>query len=518
MKRILRVFAILAVTLAVIAGVLPFLIDADAFRPPLESRMTEAVGRDVKFGHLKLSLLTGSVVADDLSVAEDSAFGAGRAFVKAKSVRLRADLYALVFSHSLRVTAVEIEEPTVNLFQDEAGKWNFSSLGTTEKTTGRTSAAPHTSGTGGLDFSANDLTITDGRLTVGPKPYVFEKLNLQVKNFAIASTFPFSLEVNAFGGSLRVKGQAGPIVTTDASATPADATLAATGLDLAQIANDRDLGGRASLDATVTLGGHVAHLKAHLKADKLKLVKGGSPVAHAVELDCAVDHDLATQTGVLQQGDVHIGKAVASATGAYHLQDQSLVVKILVSGSDMPLADLAVLMPALNIRLPSGASIRNGHAAVRMEVEGDVDGLVSSGTVSATSVVLAGFDLGSKMSELERMASIRTGSDTAIQLFSTNLESGPRGARLDNLKLFVTGIGQISGSGTVSNGRQLDFRMRANLRASRRSTSGVSFSIRGTSADPVFRADERGVVVEERSPPPPTKLIKGLLGGRKDPK
>ena len=42
------------------------------------------------------------------------------------------------------------------------------------------------------------------------------------------------------------------------------------------------------------------NIKGKLKADNLKLAKGGSPAKRAVEIDLALSHDLAKQGGTLE--------------------------------------------------------------------------------------------------------------------------------------------------------------------------------------------------------------------------
>jgi len=528
MKLFLRVLGVLAVLLVAVSVAVSFLFDADSFRPLVESRLTTALAREVKLGHLKLSLLSGRVVADGLSVADDPAFGASP-FLQAKSIRLRANLRALVFSRRLNVTAVEVNEPAVLLLQDAAGKWNFSSLGA--KHSSATAESSAASAESGLDLSAQELKIMDGKLSVGQKPYVVDKVNLEVDDFALASAFPFSLSADIFGGVFQVNGKAGPIATSDLATTPVSATFTAKNVDLAK--SPAELGGLVSVEGSVNVDGHTAHLKAHGKGEKLKLVNGGSPAAHPVELDCALDHDIAHDTGILTQGDVRTGKALVRFSGPYRFQSGGhLNVTIAVSGENMPLADLEALMPAVNVVLPAGASVRGGRASVRLAVEGDVEQLATRGTVSAAGVSFAGFDLGSKLSTLERFAGIRTGPNTEIQQFSTGVQSGPSGTSLDNIKAFVTGIGQISGAGTISSRRQLAFKMRANLNSAevalatlgRGASAGIPFTITGSSSNPVFKADVRGIVSQElgdfagqgrRLPPAATDLLKGLLGGKK---
>jgi AsmA protein len=130
MKRGLKIFAIVIVVLIVIVIALPFLIDANIFRPRLESDLTTALGRQVKVGNLSLSLLSGGVKADDISIADDPAFS-NSPFVQAKSLAVGVQLIPLIFSKSLQVTDLTLSQPQINLVRSENGeKWNFSSLGT----------------------------------------------------------------------------------------------------------------------------------------------------------------------------------------------------------------------------------------------------------------------------------------------------------------------------------------------------------------------------------------------------
>ena len=77
MKRIATVFGITLVLLAVVLVSLPFLINANQFRPMLESKLSQGLGREVKLGDLKFSVLSGGVTASDLSIADHPAFGVG---------------------------------------------------------------------------------------------------------------------------------------------------------------------------------------------------------------------------------------------------------------------------------------------------------------------------------------------------------------------------------------------------------------------------------------------------------
>src|SRR5438270_197624 len=91
MKRILKIIGIIVAVLVVILIAIPFFINVNSFRPRIEAEATQALGRQVKVGNLSLSILSGSVSADNISIAEDPAFG-NNAFVTAKSLKVGVEL------------------------------------------------------------------------------------------------------------------------------------------------------------------------------------------------------------------------------------------------------------------------------------------------------------------------------------------------------------------------------------------------------------------------------------------
>ena len=106
----------------------PFLVDANQFRPAIESALTKSLGREVKIGDLHLNILSGTVTASDLSIADDPAFGQ-QDFLRAKAVTLSINPWQAAFSRKLNVKGVSIDSPDTVLIQAPSGIWNFSSLG-----------------------------------------------------------------------------------------------------------------------------------------------------------------------------------------------------------------------------------------------------------------------------------------------------------------------------------------------------------------------------------------------------
>src|SRR5580704_16388899 len=128
MKRILKIGAIAFAILLVILIALPLLINVNSFRPKIESELMSALGRQVTMGNLSLSILSGSVVADNIAIADDPAFSRSP-FITAKSLKVGVELMPLIFSRQLNMNEIKLDQPEITLLKLGNGKWNFSSIG-----------------------------------------------------------------------------------------------------------------------------------------------------------------------------------------------------------------------------------------------------------------------------------------------------------------------------------------------------------------------------------------------------
>jgi AsmA protein len=168
---------------------------------------------------------------------------------------------------------------------------------------------------------------------------------------------------------IKVDGKAGPINAADSAMTPVTVSLSVTQLDIAGSgANDfaPSVAGLASLSGRGDSDGTNMHIKAKLTAEKLKLASKGTPATRPVELDFSVLHNLRKHSGVLHQGDIHVGNATAHLTGTYSEQGDSVVLNMKLSGPKMPVQDLETLLPSLGVVLPAGASLRGGNASANL--------------------------------------------------------------------------------------------------------------------------------------------------------
>lgn len=521
MKRILKIVAIIVGVVIVIAIAIPFFVDANTFRPKLESELTEALGREVKVGNLKLSVFSGSVSADNISIADDPAFSKSP-FVQAKSLKVGVELMPLIFSKTLNVTELTLNEPEIGLVKSENGEtWNFSSLGEKNAPAGNRAApapsapSPSTSSPaspssvgGNPNLSVAKLNVKDGRLTVTRtgslgKPHVYDKVNIEVTNFSFTSSFPFKLTAQLpAGGSLDLEGKAGPIDATNAALTPLDAKVSVKQMNLAAsgfIDPASGISGIADFDGTVSSDGHEAKTSGTLTATKLQVVQKGSPAGRPVQVTYTVVHDLAKETGSITQGDIAMGKAVAHVSGTYDAHGKVTSVNLKLNGPGMPVDELEAMLPALGVVLPPKATLKGGSLNVNLASLGPVDKLVTTGTVRLENTSLANFNLGSKLSAISALSGKNTGNDTTIQNFSSDVRVAPEGTQANNINLNVPAIGEMTGGGTVSPANDLAFKMNASVAGLE-----VPFTIGGTTSDPKFVPDMKGMA---------TGLLKGALNG-----
>jgi len=140
-KTALKVAGIVVALLIVIAIAVPLLVNVNNFRPQIESTLSTSLGRPVKVGNLSLGVLSGSVGADQLSIADDPKFSSSP-FIQAKSLQVGVELMPLIFSKQLNITKIVIDHPEMTLLRNREGVWNFSSLGKSAQPGDKTSSTP----------------------------------------------------------------------------------------------------------------------------------------------------------------------------------------------------------------------------------------------------------------------------------------------------------------------------------------------------------------------------------------
>src|SRR5579859_7411153 len=511
-RKIIYTVGGIVVLLLLVVVLLPFVIDANRFRPEIESSLNSALNRKVDIGNIRLSILSGGVTVENVSISDDPSFNTGP-FLKAKSLSVNLELLPLIFSRAIHVTGLTIDEPSVTLLRSQSG-WNFSTLGASQTQTKSASAATSSSASSSSspDLSIRSFSLKNGTMVVGntganAKSRTYDQVNIKASDLSYTTQFPFELTARTPGnGSLKLTGKAGPLNSQDSATTPVNASVEVKNLDMKStgfIDPSAGIGGLLDFSGTLNSDGHTATSNGKIIATHLQLVPAGSPAGQPVDVDYEATYELKPQTGQLRRGNVHIGKATADLSGNFNNSGAVATVQMKLNGQNMPASDLESVLPALGLTLPSGASLKQGTLNVNLAINGPVVKLVTTGPVNLSNAKLTGFDLGSKMGSLGALAGVSKVGDTDIQTFSTDVRVAPEGIRSDNLNVVVPSIGAMTGSGTISEDHKLDFKMIARL--GRQSSSaqplakaagggGIPFKVEGTTSNPQIVPDVGGIV------------------------
>ncbi len=536
-RKALWAVGILAAIFLILVVVLPLVFDANRYRPEIESRLSQSLGRTVKVGSLSLALLSGGIRADDISIADDPAYSTSP-FIQAKSLAVGVEMRPLIFDRQIKIESLTLNDPVVQLLQSSNGKWNFASLG------GKKEAS---SGDSSSDLQVNKLAVVNGTLKVGRangKQQSYTDVSLKASNLSYSSAFPFQFSASApAGGKISIDGEAGPLSRTDASRTPFHGDVNIEKLDLAAtgfLGDDSGLGGVLDYKGKISSDGKQLTSDGTVTANKLKLVKAGSAAKQPVEVQYHSEYDLGRQQGSLEKTSIQTGKSTANLSGTFGAQGANTEVDMKFIADKMNVADIEGLLPALGITLPPGSSLQGGTVSTNLALRGPVDKLVTTGTLIVSNTKLAGFSLGKNLSTIASLAGIKAGADTTIQTLSSNLRIAPEGMRADSLNLVVPELGAITGNGTIAANSALDFHLVAKLANGggmvgalgqlaglKGGLQNIPVAVKGTTEKPIFVPDVGSALAggvagsalngstTGQNANPIGNILGGLLGGKK---
>ena len=499
-----------------------------------------------------MSLFSGSVTADDLTIADDPQYSS-QPFIAAKELRLGVQMRPLIFDHKIVVTNLAIDEPQIHLVHAASGAWNFSTIG--QNAAKRTEQQKQQSIV--PDFTMDSFKIEDGHVVVETlpatgAPMVYDKVNMTVDGFSFAKVSPFKVTANLPGqGTVEVTGKSGPVNVQDAAKTPFDAQVTLRHLDPVAagfLEKSAGISVLADIDAhavsntvTVTSNGtvHTQHLQ--LRPDAV-------PAPKPIDLTYSVVHHLSDNTGQVQDAAFQTGKVTAHTNGTYSMKPGGAVtVNLKLAGQGIPIDDLQALLPAAGVKLPHGSVLQGGTLTTNLSIVGPLNALVITGPVELSNTRLAGFNPSSQLKGIVAAATGDTGNVTNIQALRLQLQVATNGITASNIFLSMPAIGEAVGDGTVSPSGALNFRLKMKVDTSRgvggkavglltmvngtagktageAAATGLPVTITGTSSNPIITPDVNGMMKsnmssilgnQKNSGQQLVNSLGGLFGGKK---
>jgi len=519
MKKSVKIALAAAIAIPIVAAsAIPLFVDANTFRPMIESRLSAALSRKVTVGGLSLSVMTGSLVANDLAIAEDPKFGQAP-FFTAKRLRIGVEMKPLLFDRQLIVRSFEVDAPQIHLILAEDGTWNYSTLSHGVGSQNTTQAATLS------DLPVGHITIKDGNaeietLPLQRSPQVYDHLDVKLENFSLAKGFPFTVSASLPGdGRVAVSGTVGPINPQDAAATTFDAQLTLDHLDPVAAGYVDPAAGIsmiADLDAHVVSDGMNVTSDGKVHAEHLILLKGGKPAPYPVDVNYQVSHSLKDNSGQVSDLALQTGAVAIHIKGTYHLAANEPVFDLKLTAQSVPIDGLQALMPAVGVKLPNNATLKGGTLSANFAIKGSAKDNVIVGSYEIKNTQLVGYNLGSKIVGIAALGGIKTGDTTAVTISRADMRITKSGSQTTNIYSVLPALGESTGSGTVSPSGQLNFHLISkvtnakglnkvgiNILTKLNSTSagakpskasGIPINITGTAENPVITADVNGLM------------------------
>jgi AsmA protein len=541
MSRKAKIAAVVIGVVVVAIASIPLFVNVNTFKPLIEQQLTTALGRQARVGNLSLSFFSGSVTADDLSIADDPQFS-NQSFVTAKELRLGVQMRPLIFDHKILINGLEIEEPQIHLVHAASGAWNFSTIG--QSAAKRTQQQEQQSVV--PEFTVDSFKITDGHAVVetlpaAGAPLVYDKVNMTMEGFSFTKVVPFTVSADLPGqGTVAVTGKSGPINLKDAAKTPFDAQVTIRHLDPVAagfLEKSAGLSVLADVDAHAVSDSVAVTSKGTVHTQHLQLRPDAVPAPKPIDVTYSVVHNLSDNTGQVQDMAFQTGRVTAHTNGTYSMKPGGAVaVNLKLAGQGIPIDDLQALLPAAGVKLPKGSVLQGGTLTTNLTIVGPLNALVITGPVELSNTRLSGFNPSSQLKGIVAAATGDTGNVTNIQALRVQLQVAKGGVTANNIFLSMPAIGDAVGDGTVSSSGALNFKLKMKVDTSRgvggkavgllsmvngtagktagqAAATGLPVTIAGTSANPIITPDVSGMM--KANGKQLTNSITGLFGIKK---
>ena len=145
MRRVGTIIAGIVGLLVIAVLVFAATFNVNKYRGTIQSQLQKHLGRSVTLGDMHLRVFPPKFRVQDLAIADDTNFSADTPFVKAQVLNVSVKLLPLLHK-TVEVKSLDLQRPSVNLIKNQAGAWNFASLGHPEEVSPETPREAPTAG------------------------------------------------------------------------------------------------------------------------------------------------------------------------------------------------------------------------------------------------------------------------------------------------------------------------------------------------------------------------------------
>lgn len=509
----IALIALLGVTLAIFLAT----FDVARYKPQIQNSLSTALGRTVEIGEMQFSLRRFALGANDIRIADASAFGA-EPFLSARQFAISVALWPLLTRKELQVRHIELIEPRIVLRQSRRGVWNFADLGAAS-TPSSGDVPPVYVQTLRISNGSVEVKLTDDNVSV------FKNLDVAIDGLSTSAAFPLRLSAEAGNGArIAVDAQIGPLNAGDALHTPLHANLRLQGFDLASSsAQSSGMAGRLNWQGRLDAAQGGLDLDGEARIDGLRLFPDAQTASVPVRFAHKAHYDLDRHTGSVRDGLLSMGNAALAIAGNIDQRKQRMQVDFNFTGKAIAIDSLQALLPVLGIVLPENSQLSGGTLDLALRVHGALDAPVIDGQVEMRNSALNGFSLGAGISTAMALTGIAAPPETRIVHARSKLQASAKGVRMQDIDALLADIGSVTGSGRIGADKSLDFDLRivpSNKLASggtstlasalqgalgRSSRDGIGLRIGGNTDTPTFKVETAAAA---------GAVLSGLIAGK----
>jgi len=240
-KRLAMGAAVAILVVVAVLAVLPFAVDLNRHKDMILTQIRTYTNRQVDFSEIRLTILSGlGAEIKNLRISDDPSFARGD-FLTLKAAKVRVALLPLL-SKEIKVSAVVLKEPRIQIVKNAAGTYNFSTLLTPRPSKKPRKPKPGVLATllvSNVVVKNGMITYSDDKLGKESRPFAISNIDLESQDISLYKPVQFTMSasvMNPEGQNFALAGTVGPAPQTGGAAMlPLDVHLILDSLPLATL-------------------------------------------------------------------------------------------------------------------------------------------------------------------------------------------------------------------------------------------------------------------------------------------
>jgi AsmA protein len=389
-RTILIIIGIALVLLLIAVIAIPALVDVNRFRPQIEAKLEEELGRKVSLGEMRLGLFPLRFRVNNAVIEENPEFSTGRPFAQAQTLYVQPKLLPLIHK-DLQIGTLELVRPNLEFVRSRNGAWNFGNLATGQKQSGKPVTIDR------LKIDDGQVAITD--LQQNEPRTVYDHIDLALWDFAPGKPFSLrgNLHVQGSGNqTIAFDGKAGPIRSDGLARTPIDGKFQFNEVSVSGLQRTLNIQALENSDAVITgtanINNNDGMLNSAGRLDARAPRVRGVDIGYPVRIDYDIQGNLNQNSFDIRKADVRLGQTPIDVTGRVDAHSRPAVFDLNLKTSQASLAEAARLAAAFGVAF--NPSVRtDGVLNLNVHARGTAKEPVMDGHAGLRDVRISGGDL-----------------------------------------------------------------------------------------------------------------------------